>query len=330
MDLSDVIFVWGTMLGGEPAAPPTVSVSAWPHLFNKQWLRWDVFSWLWPSRSIEADAIRSARVAFVNLFHTLNSLHVQRIKEMNPSCYVIVMPDASLDMVLSHPEWMNMHRQMSLADAIGGRTYADCEVYGTLLNKPSFYLPSPIGPTEWFAPYRELPKGDYILSLDHQFAPNNTYCNVAALAAIQRETGMRIIYAAQRDQTVEYAKLARLNVEFLGHVGFKDFVALTAQARLCVDMYPSASYGRQQVLCAMVGTPCISSNEASPASVIMEKIRIDKPGEVAFVASNILEADDISYENRRRRGFEIIQRRLDFDASRKRLLGILEQIEMKV
>lgn len=334
MEVSEVVWVWGTMQGGHPAPPPTVSVSAWPHLFGKQWLRFPAMGSIsrYPEETqpgllpIEWNEIRRARVAFVNLFHTSDSMHIQAIKFMNPACFVVAMPDAPLDTILSHPDWLNMHRQMALADAIAGRTHADCDVYGTLLDKPTFYLPSPIGPTEWFVKFRELPKGDYILSLDHPFGTPNSYNNVAALVAIQRETGLRVIYACENAWTREYAKLAGLKADFLGYAPFENFVALTAEARFCVDIYPVHSYGRQQVLSAMVGTPCISSSTCTDAPG--DQVTPFAPKRARLEVIKLLDSPSL-YRAYVTHDMDLVEKRFSFDASRKRLLELLEQIQVK-
>lgn len=259
--LNDVILVWAENVSTGPlTTSPCISVAAWSDALDLPWLRWDT-----SDIANVPDAARTAKVAFVNLFWTEDSIHIQQIREVNPACYIIAMPDPSIDLVLANPAWMNMHRQMALADAIGGRTHADCNVYGTLLNKKTFWMPSPVGPADYFAGFRDLPKRDYILALDHSFAPPNTYCNVAAVVSAQRSTGRPVIYAAAQDWTPEYAKLAGLEAEFVGRVPFVDFIKLTAEAAICVDIYAAHSYGRQQVLCGMVGTICIGSEWCADA-----------------------------------------------------------------
>lgn len=320
MNLADIVWIWGenVSLPSGPAPPPTVSVSAWPFLFGQQWTRWTPFVDAVPTTA------RYAKIAFVNLFHTADSRHIEQLKQVNPACYVVAMPDPTLDLVLNRPDWLNMYQQMALADAIGGRTHADCRVYGTLLNKPTYWIPSPIGPTEFFAPYRDLPKGDYLLTLDHQFAPANTVCNVAATAAIQRQTGLRVLYAAERDWTPDYARLAGLDCEFLGHVEWREFIDLTARARICVDLYTSHSYGRQQVLCAMVGTPIVGSlwcEDAPGWSVNPFKLE-----DALDAATSILGYSSYYYQNQSRNMADV-ERRFGFEASKERINKLVYEIE---
>lgn len=326
MNLDNVIFVWGESQNpASPAPPPTVSVSAWPFLFDKTWLRWNTFYGGSPTLEFAPpEVIKNASVAFVNLFWTADSIHISQIRAVNPDCYIVAMPDMVLDMVLTNPGWTNVWEQMAQADMIGGRTHADCDVYGTLLNKPTCYFPSPIGPTEFFLPYRDLPKEDYLLTLDHAFSPANTACNVAAVAAIQRETGIRVIYAAARDHTRHLADLAGLKAEWPGHVNWFEFVEMTAKARLCVDMYASHSYGRQQVLSAMVNTPCIGSNWCSDApSVTVDPF---DPREVVEWVKELF-ANEHGAKLVCQKQMALVERNFSFTASRARLLHLLERIE---
>ncbi len=321
MNFNDVVLVWGESESGGPAPAPTVSVSAWADVTGIAWTRWNTSD----TRNIP-DNVRTAKVAIVNLFHTPDSIHISQIKQVNPSCFVIACPDPVIDFVLANPNWMNMHHQMKIADMIGGRTTVDCSVYGTFFDKRTTYFPSPIGPTEWFSPFRDLPKEDYVLTLDHSFAPPNTYLNVAVVAAVQRETGCRVIYAAERDWTKRYAEIAGLKAEFVGHVRFAEFVEMTAKARLCIDMYAGHSYGRQYALASMVGTPCVGSSwciDAPRGSYYFTDPFT--PQDAALLAVDELELS----EYRTARHTELIkdvEARFGFAASRERFESLLTEI----
>ena len=319
LTFADVALVWGENLNpNPPAGPPTVSVSAWAAVIGKPWLKWR------PGVEPIPPDILTAQVVLVNVFWGDLTTHIAHIRQANPTCIIIACPDPSLDMVLCHPEWMTMWNQMAQADYIGGRTDADCRIYGTLLNKPTLLLPSPIGPTEAFAPYRNEPKGDYILTLDHQYAPKATAQNVAAVAAVQRATGRPVKYVRAEPHTQQYARLAGLNCEFMGSVEFFAFVRLTAQAWACVDMYASHSYGRQGVLSAMVGTPCISSDWCGFAGHPMaDPFRPDH----VVAEIRILAQSPERYEQVRLSGFATIDKAYSFAASRDRLERVLAQIE---
>ena len=320
LNFNDIALVWGENEStNNPAKSPSVSVSLWSEIIGSEWNRWDT-----SDICNVPDTVRTCKVALVNLFHTADSIHIEQIRQVNLSCYILACPDPSLDLVLSNPSWMNMYKQMQLADAVGGRTHADCDVYGTLLNKPTYYFPSPIGLTEWFLPYRELPKSDYLLTLDHAFAPANTVCNVAAVAAIQRKTGLRVLYAAEREWTKEYAQLAELECEWLGCVPFTEMVDLTARAKLCVDIYSSHSYGRQQVVCGMVGTPIIASEWCEDAPGY--HVNPFHPEREMNYALNYLN-DPVNYQDAREQGYRWVDNAFSFDASDARLRMLLRQIE---
>lgn len=317
IDFSEVALVWAESVNlNQPATTNSVGAGCWGGVTGQRWLRW--------TRGSMPDLSRH-KVAIVNIFHTSDSTHIWQIKSTYPGIKVIACPDPSLDWVLAHPtEWRGMWDQMVLADYIGGRTAADERIYGQLLNKPTFYLPSPIGPDDYFAPFRELEKGDYLLTLDHSFAPQNTLCNIAAVAAIQRRTGVRVIYAADRDWTPAYATLAGLHADFVGHVDFPDFVDLAARAKVCVDMYASHSYGRQQMLCAMVGTPIVGSALCKEAPGV--KVDPFAPDHALNWVSEWLTTPN-TYQFERDKNLRIVQQYFGFEASAKRLRSILDMIE---
>lgn len=311
-----VAFVWGENVSGDGplTRSPSVSVALWPEVLGCASLRW---------AEGQMPDISGYDVFLVNLFHTPDSTHIAQIRAAKPDAVIVAMPDPSLDLVLMHPEWMPMIEQMALADWVGGRTVYDCEVYGELLNKPSIWLPSPIGPTEWYAPYRELAKEDYIVALDHPMDPYTSGHNVAALAAIQRETGIRVLYASAREATKQYAHLAGLQAEWFDWVPFGDFVSMTARARLSVDLYARHSYHRHAVVCAMVGTPCVTS---SWSGIAFKWIGMPSPfatGDAVGEALAFIEHGELI----RQQGFELVEKAFGFEASYQRIVSLLETVQ---
>jgi hypothetical protein len=305
-------FVWGENQSAQYTKTNSVSVALWSEVLGCEPMRWNG----------TVPDLRGYQVLMVNLFHLSETRPIRDIKAGNPAIKVIVMPDPSLDLVLYHREWGHMFEEMALADLIGGRTPYDCEVYGALLNKPSAWLPSPIGPDEWFLPYREMAKEDYILALDHPLEPYASAHNVAALALIQRETGRRVLYADAREETKAYARLAGLEAEWTGRVAFGEFVEMTARARLCVDLYARHSYHRHGVLCAMVGTPCISSLWAGVTG--HPECHPYRPEWALEIAARLLEHPE-DYEEVRLRGFRVVEEEYSFRASRARIEALMER-----
>jgi hypothetical protein len=314
MTFDRVAFVWGENVSGDGplTRSPSVSVALWPEVLGCASLRWC---------EGQMPDISGYDLFLVNLFHTADSTHIAQIRAAQPEAVIVAMPDAPVDQVLSTPEWIEMFRQMALADLIGGRTVYDCQVYGTLLHKPVAWLPSPIGPTEWYLPFRELPKEDYIVAQDHGWTCAMSAHNVAALAAIQRQTGLRVVYAQAFDYTKAYARLAGLEAEFHDHIRFGEFVDLTARARLSVDLYARHSYHRHAVLCAMVGTPVVASAWTHPdecAVVPADPFEIEAAVDLAL--------DMLAHPAIFRRAGYAAAERFSFEASRCRVEQLMERV----
>lgn len=306
-----VAFVWTENQSAALAGPPSISASLWPHVLDCDLLRW---------KPGEMPDISRYDLFLVNLFHVPEATHIQQIKAARPDAVVVVMPDPPVDMVLENPSWLPMWEQMAQADIIGGRTPYDNAVYGTFFNKPTVWMPSPAGPTEYFAAYRNIEKEDYIITLDHGWGSLMTGQNVATLAAIQRETGMRVIYAKPHPHTKRLAELAGLQAEFREpHIPWMEMIEVTARARLCVDLYARHSYGRQGVLCAMVGTPMIGSmwtnNTGQMVYFPLAPDRVVRAVEYSVNAEH--------YETLRQRGFDYFSERYSFEAARGRVRELL-------
>lgn len=309
----NVAFVWGENVSEGPLpSSPSVTVALWPKVLECASLRW---------RDGQMPDVSGYDLFLVNLFHTADSTHIAQIRAAKPEAVIVAMPDPSLELVLMRPEWMPMLEQMALADWIGGRTGYDCQVYGALLNKRTVHLPSPIGPTEWFAQFRDVAKEDYIIALDHPMDPYMSAHNVAALAAVQRETGMRVVYTAARESTKEYARLAGLEAEWHGHVRFPEFVEMTAKARISIDLYARHSYHRHAVVCAMVGTPIVASTWTHPDRGFMAPGIFDIH-DAKVTALNLLRSSDEQYQIARCIGFEEAER-FGFERSRARMQWLI-------
>lgn len=307
-----VAFVWGAAGDAPLAQPPSISAAMWPHALGCDLLRW---------KPGQMPDISGYDLFLVNVFHTPESTQVQQIKQARPDVVVIAMPDPPVDMVLDHPDWLPMWSEMAAADIIGGRTPYDNAVYGTFFNKPTVWLPSPAGPTDYFARYRDVEKEDYILTLDHTFGSYSTGQNVAAVAAIQRETGMRVVYARPYPHTKQLAELAGLKAEWREpNIPWLEMIEATAKARLCVDLYARHSYGRQGVLCALVGTPCIGSAWTNFAG--QEIISPFLPSLTVKVAQFVLDTPSW-YDTWTREAVSVSERDYSFEAARERIRELL-------
>lgn len=312
---ADVLLVWGeNVSGGQPARPPSAGVAMWAQVLGTEWVRW---------ADTPPDAARTCRVALVNVFHTQDSTHCEQLRALNPNCYIIATVDPSLDIVLHTPVYAPLLRQLTFADLIGGRTEHDARVYGALLDKPSIWLPSPIGEMDYFAGFRATPKEDFIVTQDHPMLPNAVAHNVAALAKLQRATGLRVVYAAARFETRALADMAGLDAEFHDHIPFPDFVALTARARLCVDLYLRHSFHRHAVVCAAVGTPMVKS--AWTCDTGHPDVDPLDPDAACDLAERLLNNRSY-YRWAQEAGYATVERLYSFAASRQRFAAILRTL----
>ena len=292
---------------------PSVGVGLWSEVLGVPWDRWIPGNM--PNYS-------DVNVAFVNIFHTPDSLHVTEIRQKYPSIKIVGMVDAPPELVMSHPEWSNIYRQLARCDAIGGRTGADCDYYGMLLHKPTFYLPSPIGPSEYFYEFREKPREPFIVTLDHSFNGNVNGPNIALVAALARHTNYPIHYVSARDWTPTYTTLAGVSPIFYGALPFTQMVELSARASLCVDLYTSHSYGRQQVVCGLIGTPILASSYCLEAP----GMKIDPYNLGAgLIMSDMLLHDALTRKHEINRAYTVASE-FEYPASKNRIEQVIKDL----
>ncbi len=320
IDTSRIAFVWTgdpalTHIAAEPPTEPKVGVTLWPAL-----LPCDLMAWYAEPDADLAERIRAHDVFLVNVFHSTRNIgHIRRV---HPRAFIIALPDPPIDAVLvSH--YYDMLRQMAMADVIAGRNPTDGALYGGMLAKPGGWLPDPIGPAEAFRRYWNLPKEDYLISVDHSIFRVSLQ-NVAALAAVQRETGLPVRYWATYEHTHEYARIAGLEVTFHDEVtDYGQFCEHVARARLGVDMYPVHGLGRHGMTHAMVGTPAVVSAWCNPCGMVgADPLRPDQAVEWACE----LLANAQMYAEVRQKGFEACEALYGFDASRARMVAFLENV----
>lgn len=213
-------------------------------------------------------------VVIANIFAHQNT--VVAWKERYPDTKIIVRvdnpPEHSLFM-----DWSNIIRQVQAADLIGDPTETNARFYAGLTGKPYTVIPAPIGPSNWFAERWEMTRAhamaegspitadDYILTTDH-YLPNSYFdhqwcvANVAALAAIQRETGLQVVYLNATDAAKYYGKQVGLVAAYYPRVEFSEMLTMAMDAALGVDMYLMHTEGRHEVAMAALGLPTIGGN----------------------------------------------------------------------
>lgn len=207
------------------------------------------------------ESITGYDVLFVNLF--ANDQMINDIATINPSAYIVAIPDSYMDETFLNRDLFAEQlylSELSLADAIGVVSESNAQFY-SVFGKPILRIPMPIGTPGFLEQCRLLSKEDYIIATDHgDRTVNATIQQVAALALIQRETGLPVKYVYPAAHTQRYAEHFGLRAEFLPYQDGHAMWWLVAKARLAVDLYARHGAGRHEIVCAAVGTPCIGSN----------------------------------------------------------------------
>jgi hypothetical protein len=284
-----------------------IGVGAWPNALQCDRVKWE---------QEPPPEVRNYKLFLVNLFP--QSQHISHIRTLNPDAVIVAMPDPHLERSLRDGN-LTMLEEMKKADYIGGRTEADCQVYGHLLNKPSVWMPSPID-IDYFVPLRDTPKEDFILTVDHRAEPNLTAQNVAAVAAVQRELGLKVVYCKPQGNTLAYARLAGLEADFRTKVPFSEFVHLIARAKFGIDMYAAHAQHRHGQAHAAIGTPLITSVWGNEFGHFV----VDSPFSLQAVDAAIcLHTSAYAYEVHQHRGFTRIEQ-YGFEAAKSRIRDFME------
>ena len=199
-------------------------------------------------------------VLFVNLF--ADDQLIADIRRVHPAAFVVAIPDSYMDEVFLNRDWSledNYLKALAAADAIGVVSESNAQFY-SVFGKPILRIPMPIGTPSFLEQCRLLPKEDYVIAVDHgNREVNATIQQVAALALIQRETGLPVKYVFPAAHTESYAAQFGLRADFLPYQPGHLLWWLVAKARLAVDLYARHGAGRHEIVCAAVGTPCIGS-----------------------------------------------------------------------
>lgn len=318
MNFHNVAFVWcgnsWTEIKNRPGIRPVCSVAAWPMVLECAVIGWDGDK----PQTIPADKLRKYPVLLVNLF--TGSPHISQIRAVHPDAFIIAMPDPYLELILYEDD--RILEQMAQADAIGGRTPEDVTLWGTLLDKPAVWLPSPVGPAHAFKAFWNEPKEDALIATEHNGHPNSGMATVAALAAVQRRLDVPVHFYKASDRTKRAAGLAGLRVIWNDGTDYPRMTQAVARARWGIDLYGGHSQGRHLMTHAMAGTPVVGSctnNETGALSV-----HPYRPDEAA--AHVLANWDGPRYDMHRERAFNYVEGVYGFDASRERMQTTLERL----
>lgn len=283
----------------------------------------------WPSDGEPPPEVRDYDVLIVNLFAAMR--HVTQIKAVHPNALVIALPDGYFDDVFrqGNPHGALFLEQLQAADAIGYVSDSNRRFYAALTGKQMVYIPHPIGTDDYFANMRRQVKDDFILTLDHAEQAgvrplDYTAPNIAAVAALQRETGLHVVYVNAGEETRDYARRVGLRAEFHRYMVYHDFVQLAARARLGVDMYALHGFGRNEITLAYAGTPCVGSTTTSELPFRLKVSPWDGLG-AARLASNLLRNDTL-YTLARNENLAFVEAHYSFDAVRRQMMDTMKQV----
>lgn len=262
----------------------------------------------------------------VHLF--VDMRHVEQIRVKQPDALIVVLPDAYFGEVFTgcNPaQEQTFINQLKLADVIGYISESNRQFYSAW-GKPMVAFPMPIGTPEFFAEVRELPKEDFIITCDHSpRVIEYTIQNVAALALIQKHTGMRVAYYNPGPNTELYARELGLKAEFHPPAVYENYVRRAARARLGVDMYALHGFGRNELTLAYAGTPCVGSEytdfRAQEYSINPWWVK-----DVALRAGEML-ADSRGAQLTIEWGIECVEKYHSFDSVREKMQRLLQELE---
>lgn len=263
-DFKRVAFVWGGFPEHTPQRHPEAPLLGMDGMAGA--LGCDVLAW-----ENEPPDLGRWDVFLVQMFN-IGKHQVAQIRARRPGAFIVGLPDPPPEHVFDPgmtDRADSLLDELALCDVIGARCLdgRDTAVYAALLDKPWLAMPGPLQTAAWFgALSEEFESEDLIVTCDHSWNPQYTAGNVAAVARLQRETGWPVIYADATPQTQQMARAARMiDVTFYPKLPLADFAALAARARIGIDLYAAHSMGRNGIIFAAVGTPCITSRTTQSA-----------------------------------------------------------------
>lgn len=280
----------------------------------------------WPSNFPPPPEVNDYDCLIVNLFEDMT--HVEQIRQQHPRCYIVALPDAYFNSVFINTSVSDMQflTQLQAADCIGYISESNRQLYGALFpNKPTVKIPMPIGDREYFEDIRQQAKEDFIITCDHKSEAGErpidySVQNVAACAAIQRATGLHVVYVNAATKTRQYAEFAGLRADFHGYLTFEDYAEVSARARLGVDMYALHGFGRNTLMYAYAGTPAVGSSYNAFNVTALDPWL---PMWAVEAARRLIE----NAGNYTQTGIELVEHDHSFDACRRQMTDVLAQVE---
>jgi hypothetical protein len=133
--------------------------------------------------------------------------------------------------------------------------------------------------------------------------------------------GWPVIYANATNHTRQVASAAGLTAEFPDKLPFAKFSALAARARIGIDLYAAHSMGRNGIVFAAVGTPCITSRTTQPAG--HPQVDPWRPDDAVEEALELI-ADPHQYRDTATAGYRAIEA-YSIQATQARARALLER-----
>lgn len=286
----------------------------------------------WANGQSVPESVHDYDCFIVNLFAGGNQ--AVEIRTAHPTAFIIALPDNAFEQVFTHDSIHDMQflQQLQAADAIGFVSNSNRYFYGGLFpDKALLQIPMPIGHKDFFKEVRKQEKEDFIITCDHAIFNGDKVLidasciqNVAAVAAVQRATGLRVIYANAAPKTREYAEFVGLRATFTAYLNFATYAELSARARLGIDMYTLHGFGRNTLMWAYAGTPAVGSTYTHFKALYADPWDIRECVESAQYILN----DAYAYEHTRSIGIGDAYNNHGYKACRELMNRVLGQVEL--
>lgn len=256
---------------------------------------------------------------FIVLFFETGSTALHWLRQQRPDAKIYVIVDAGNEVLFAPDTWGANHRKMLRqlqrdADAIvtWDPTLRHARFLAQIVDKPVVYLPIPLMLPDTVDELRNRSREDVLFALEHKQHPRNPAPTLAALTALQRATGCRVVYTDWADDTtLDMAHAFGLDAEFRA-MKWPEKYDMLSRAKLYVDMYCIHHLGRMQIHAASIGTLSLSSTyTASVGHIQTDPWSDSKLDEVLHALSD---ADE--YDRLIDRGYQVTGQLFDHERVR--------------
>lgn len=219
----------------------------------------------WPNDGQPPASIHDYDVLLVNLFGGMR--HIEQIKGAGYEGAVVAIPDSYFSDLFrqENPLGEIFLKQLQASDVLGVVSESNRRFYGAMLEKPTVHIPHPIGTSAFFDAERQVKRKARILITGHSDAGHRRPLDydlptIATAGAIQRETGLPIVYVSADESAKTYCAQLGLVVSYLPRMVYEDYVRVSAHSYIGVDMYAIHGMGRNEITWAYAGLPFVAGN----------------------------------------------------------------------